>query len=77
MNIDDLIKQLNDMKLLYVNGNKIILTITDGESDYTIKDIIGIPCAKYFVPSDRVAEVIINIKRKKVRDRCGRYRISD
>jgi len=63
MNIDDLIKQLNDMKLLY--GNKIILTITDGDSDYTIKDIIGIPCAKYFVPSDGVAEVIINIKRRE------------
>lgn len=63
MNIDDLIKQLNDMKLLY--GNKIILTITDGESNYTIKDITGIPCAKYFVPSDKVAEVIINIKRRE------------
>lgn len=64
MNIDDLIKQLNDLKLLY--GNKIILTITDGESDYAIKDITGIQCAKYFVPSDRVAEVIINIKRRGV-----------
>lgn len=64
MNIDDLIKQLNDMKLLY--DNKIILTITDGDSDYTIKDITGIPCAKYFAPSDGVAEVIINIKREKV-----------
>ena len=64
MNIDDLIKQLNDMKLLY--GNKIILTITDVESDYTIKDITSMSCAKYFVPSDKVAEVIINIKRRKV-----------
>lgn len=64
MNIDDLIKQLNDMKLLY--GNKIILTITDGKSNYTVKDITGIPCAKYFVPSDGVAEVIINIKRERV-----------
>lgn len=63
MNIDDLIKQLNDMKLLY--GNKIVLTITDGESDYTIKDITGIPCAKYFQPIDSVAEVIINIKRRE------------
>lgn len=61
MNIDDLIKQLNDLKLLY--GNKIILTITDGESDYAIKDITGIQCAKYFQPIDGVAEVIINIKR--------------
>lgn len=62
MNIQELVKQLNDMKLLY--GNKIVLTITDGESDYTIKDITGIQCAKYFQPIDGVAEVIINIKRK-------------
>lgn len=64
MNIDDLIKQLNDLKLLY--GNKIILTITDGESDYAIKDITGIQCAKYFQPIDGVSEVIIKIKRKGV-----------
>ena len=63
MNIQDLIKQLNDMILLY--GNKIVLTITDGKSNYTIKDITGMSCAKYFVPSDRVAEVIINIKRRE------------
>ena len=62
MNILELIKQLNDMKLLY--GNKIILKITDGKSDYIIRDITGMSCAKYFVPSDRVAEVIINIKRE-------------
>jgi hypothetical protein len=63
MNIQNLIKQLSDMKLLY--GDKIIfLTITDGESDYNIKNITGVPCAKYFVPSDGVAEVIINIKRR-------------
>ncbi len=62
MNIQDLIKQLNDMKLLY--GNKIVLTITDGKSNYTIKGITGIPCAKYFQPIDGVAEVIINIKRE-------------
>lgn len=63
MNILDLVKQLNDMLLLY--GNRIVLTITDGKSNYTIKDITGIPCAHYFVPSDGVAEVIINIKQEE------------
>lgn len=63
MNILELVKQLNDMLLLY--GNKIVLTITDGKSNYTIKDITGMSCAKYFLPSDGVAEVIINIKRKE------------
>ena len=62
MTLDVLCKQLNDMKLLY--GDKVILTVTDGELDYRVKDITGISCAKYFEPSDNVAEVIITISRK-------------
>lgn len=62
MTIKELIKQLEDMQLLY--GDKVILTVTDGELDYRIKDITGISCAKYFKPSDNVAEVIITINRK-------------
>lgn len=62
MTIKELIKQLEDMRLLY--GDRIILTITDGELDYRVKDITGISCAKYFKPSDNVAEVIITISRK-------------
>ncbi len=62
MKIKELIKQLEDMQLLY--GDKIILTVTDGELDYYIRDIKGISCAKYFEPSDNVAEVIIAISRK-------------
>lgn len=62
MTLDVLCKQLNDMKLLY--GDKVILTVTDGELDYHVKDITGISCAKYFEPSDKVAEVIITISRK-------------
>lgn len=62
MTIKELIKQLEDMQLLY--GNKTILTVTDGELDYCVKDITGISCAKYFDPSDNVAEVIITIRRK-------------
>lgn len=60
MQIKDLIKQLENMRLLY--GDKIILTITDGESEYSIKDIKGNQCAKFFKPADKVAEVIINLK---------------
>lgn len=62
MNIQKLIKQLEDMILLY--GDRIILTITDGESEYHIKDITGKQCSKYFEHKDNVAEVIINISRK-------------
>ena len=62
MSIQELIKQLEDMMLIY--GNRIILTITDGESEYLIKTINGKKCAKYFEPKDNVAEVIINIYRK-------------
>lgn len=62
MKIEELIKYLNDMILLY--GNKVILTITDGEDDYAIKSVSGISCAKYFTPQDKVAEVIIKIGRK-------------
>lgn len=62
MTLKELIKQLEDMRLLY--GDKIILTITDGELDYRIKNITGISCAKYFEPSDNVAEVTITISRK-------------
>lgn len=62
MNIQGLIKQLEDMILIY--GNRIILTITDGENEYCIKNINGKQCAKYFEQKDNVAEVIINICRK-------------
>jgi len=62
MAIKELIKQLEDMRLLY--GDKVILTVTDGELDYSVKDITGIGCAKYFESSDNVAEVIITISRK-------------
>ena len=62
MGLKELIKQLEDMRLLY--GDKVILTVTDGELDYRVKDITGIGCAKYFEPSDNVAEVIITINRK-------------
>ena len=62
MKLKELIKQLEDMRSLY--GDKVILTVTDGELDYRIKDITGIGCAEYFDPSDNVAEVIITVKRK-------------
>lgn len=62
MNIQDLIKQLQDMVLLY--GNKIILTITDEQNEYGIKEITGKQYAKYFEPTDNVAEVVITIDRK-------------
>ena len=62
MTLKELIKQLEDMQLLY--GDKVILTVTDGESDYRVKDITGMCCAKYFEPSDNVSEVIITIGRK-------------
>lgn len=62
MSIQDLIKQLEDMVLMY--GDRIIFTITDGESEYRIKDINGKQCAQYFEPSDRVSEVIMRIGRK-------------
>lgn len=60
--IRELVKQLNDMTLLY--GDKIILTITDEKNEYFIKGITGKQCAKYFKPEDKVAEVIITIERK-------------
>ena len=63
MKIEELIKYLNDMMLLY--GNKVILTVTDGEVDYAIKSVSGISCAKYFIPQDKVAEVIIKIGRRE------------
>ena len=62
MNIQDLIKQLEDMILIY--GDKIILTITDGESEYCIKNINGKQCAQYFEPSDHISEVIMRIGKK-------------
>ena len=62
MKLQDLIKQLEDMRLLY--GDKIILTITDGESEYSIKGIAGNQCAKFFKPSDKVAEVVVNLKKE-------------
>lgn len=62
MEIKELIEQLEDMQLLY--GDKVILTVTDGELDYRIKSITGISCAKYFKTEDRVAEVIITVCRE-------------
>jgi len=62
MTIKELIKQLEDMQLLY--GDKIILTVTDGKSENAIKSVSGIPCARYFKPEDKVAEVIITISKK-------------
>lgn len=60
MPIDGLIKRLQDMLLLY--NNKTILTISDGENEYDIKSITGMPCAKYFEPKDNVAEVTITVE---------------
>ena len=62
MSIQDLIKQLQDIVLIY--GDRTILTITDGESEFIIKDIIGKQCAKYFEPTDHVAEATVRICRK-------------
>ena len=62
MSVQELIKQLQDIVLLY--GDKIILTISDGKTDYKIKDITGKLCAQYFEPSDHISEVIIRIDRK-------------
>lgn len=62
MTIQDLIKQLQDILLIY--GDKIILTIIDNKTEYRIKDITGRSCAKYFEPSDHVSEAIIRISRK-------------
>lgn len=62
MNIQDLIKQLQDMVLLY--GNRTVLTITDKQNEYNIKEITGKQCAKYFDHTDNVSEVIITISRK-------------
>lgn len=62
MNIQELIKQLQDIILIY--GDRTILTITDGEFEYRIKDITGKQCAEYFEPTDHVAEIVINIGRK-------------
>lgn len=63
MKIKKLIKQLEDMRLLY--GDKVILIVTDGESEYAIKSVSGMPCARYFNPEDKVAEVIITIGRRR------------
>lgn len=63
MQIEDLVKRLYDMMLIY--GDRMILTITDGESEYYIKDITGKQCAEYFEPEDNVAETIINISKRK------------
>jgi hypothetical protein len=62
MSIQDLIKKLQDIVMIY--GNEIILTITDGESEYKVKDITGQLCSKCFEPSDHASEAIIRIDRK-------------
>ncbi len=63
MKIQDLIEQLQDLAMIY--GDKIILTITDGKTEYKIKDITGIPCAMGCEPSDHVSEAIIRIDRRR------------
>ena len=63
MDFKRLFKILTDMHLLY--ENKVILTITDGESEYKIKCINGKSCAKYFNPSDKVAEIAITLDKIK------------
>ena len=60
MDLEEFIKLLNDMMLLY--GNKTLLTVTDSRNEYKIVSVTGNQCAKYFEPSDHVAEVIIKIK---------------
>lgn len=62
MMFKNFVKIIKDMELLY--GDKTILTITDGEKEYDINSINGVSCAKYFEPSDNVAEVIITIKQQ-------------
>ena len=62
MNIQELIKQLEDMILIY--GDRVLITITDGQSEYRIESINGKQCAKYFEPKDNVAEVVISICNK-------------
>lgn len=63
MDFKRLFKILTDMHLLY--GDKVILTITDGESEYKIKCINGKSCAKYFNLSDKVAEIAITLDKIK------------
>jgi len=68
MSIQDLIKQLQDIILIY--GDKTILTITDDEFEYRIKDITGKQCAKYFEPADHVAEVAVRICKSEEERKC-------
>lgn len=63
MDFKRLFNILTDMHLLY--GDKVILTVTDGESEYRIKHVTGEPYAKYFEQSDKVAEVTIVLDRKR------------
>lgn len=62
MKFKEFVKTLNDMEVLY--GDKTILTITDGESEYSINQIIGQSCAQHFNRADKVAEVIIGIQKR-------------
>lgn len=51
------------MVLLY--GNRTVLTVTDKQNEYNIKEITGKQCAKYFDHTDNVSEVIITIGKKR------------
>lgn len=62
MMFKNFVKIIKDMEMLY--GDKTILTITDGKKEYSINGINGVPHAKYFEPSDNVAEVTIIIKQQ-------------
>ena len=62
MTFQELVKNLTDMELLY--GEKVILNVIDEKNKYSIKEIVGNQCARYFEPSDGVSEVTIIIKRK-------------
>lgn len=63
MNAQDLIKKLQDIMWTY--GDNVILTITDGNSKYTIKDITGRLYAQGFHPSDNVSEAIVRICKEQ------------
>lgn len=45
---------------------ELIKQLVDMRLESAIKSVSGIPCARYFKPEDKVAEVIITISRKLV-----------
>ena len=68
MTFQELIKNLTDMELLY--GEKVILNVIDEKNKYSIKEIVGNQCARYFEPSDGVSEVTIIIKQNAILERA-------